>query len=62
MINTDKKIGIIGILLALCIALAIIAALSWVFLLGGDKQQDKTYSGAKLVDQRECSIGDWSIL
>lgn len=62
MINTEKKINVIGILVALCIALAIVAALLWVFLLDGDKQQNKTYSGAKLVDQRECYIEVRNIL
>lgn len=62
MINTEKKIGIIGILLVLCIALAIAATLVWVFLIDEDKQQNKTYSGAKLVEQRVYYIEDWKIL
>lgn len=34
----------------------------WMFLSDKGRQQDKTYSGAKLVEYREDCILDWRIL
>lgn len=62
MINTGKRMRGIGMLIILSVVLALAIALLWVFLLDADTQQDKNYSGAKLVEQQKLYIKDLSIL
>lgn len=62
MINTGNRIRSTWILIILSIIIITTAVSLWFLFSSRDTEQDKTYSGAKLVEQKIDHIFDWRIL
>ena len=62
MIDAGKKIRNTVVLLMLSVIIIAAAISAWLLLSGKETQQDKIYSGAKLVKGSQAYVLDWGIL